>query len=158
MELWKALYAAIWVVLLEAILGLWPDPPWVVPYGHLVLGLAVVYIAYYVYRETRRTRAPGRIKRVAKASYGLSIAMAVLGALLWFNVGSTWTLPFLGLTVWRVLLFFHLLNAFAIIAQLAAVAIAYDMWEDHEFATETEPGEIPLAPVGAPSASGQAHP
>jgi hypothetical protein len=50
--------------------------------------------------------------------------------------------------IWIVLiLFFHVINAFAIITQAAAVAIAYDMWEDHEFVKETEPGIVPPLPM-----------
>jgi hypothetical protein len=149
MKLWSALYNAIWVVFLEAILGLWPDPPWIVPYLHLVLGLGIVYVTYYVFRELRKARVPGRVKRVARASYYLSIAMVVLGFMLWFDVGSSWTIPLLNLTVWRVWMFFHVTIAFAIITQLAAAAIAYDMWEDHEFEKETEPGEVPAPAVPA---------
>ncbi len=42
---------------------------------------------------------------------------------------------------------FHAVNALAIITQAAAAAIAYDMWEDHEFEKESLPGVIPPAPV-----------
>jgi hypothetical protein len=38
---------------------------------------------------------------------------------------------------------------FAIITQAAAVAIAYDMWEDREFAKETAHGEVPAMPAPA---------
>ena len=147
MKLWSALYNSIWVVFLEAILGLWPDPPWIVPYLHLVLGLAIVYVTYYVFRELRKTRVPARVKRIARASYALSFLMVVLGFLLWFNVGSSWNIPIFNLSVWRAIMFFHVVNAFAIITQLAAAAIAYDMWEDHEFEKETEPGEVPAQVV-----------
>jgi hypothetical protein len=148
MKLWSALYLAIWIVLLEILLGTWPDPPAVVPYLHLVLGLGIVAIAYYCFDGLRRTRVPARVKRVAKASWSLSILMAVLGFLLWFNVGVSWVIPGLNLSVYRGILFLHVVNAVAVITQLAAVAIAYDMWEEHEFEKETEPGEVP-APARA---------
>jgi len=144
-KLWAALYLAIWVVFLEFLLGLWPNPPAVVPYGHLALGLGIVPIAYYCFASLRRTRAPGRIKRVAQASWSLSILVAVLGFLLWFHVGSDWTVPVLPFTVYEGILLLHVANAIAVITQLAAVAIAYDMWEDHEFGTESNPGEVPPA-------------
>ncbi|MGQ0796413.1 MAG: hypothetical protein ACT4OI_00900 [Methanobacteriota archaeon] len=51
------------------------------------------------------------------------------------------------MTVWGLILFIHVVNAFAIITQAAAVAIAYDMWEDKEFLKETAPGEIPAVPA-----------
>jgi hypothetical protein len=37
-----------------------------------------------------------------------------------------------------VLIYLHVVSSFAIITQAAAVAIAYDMWEDNEFVKETE--------------------
>jgi len=43
----------------------------------------------------------------------------------------------------------HVMNGFAIITQAAAVAIAYDMWVDREFAKETAPGEVPAMPAPA---------
>lgn len=148
MRLWSALYAAIWVVFFEFLFGLWPAPPAPVPYLHLVLGLGIVLIAYYCYAGLRRTRVPGRVKRVARASFGLSILVAILGFLLWFNVGTDWVIPLVNLSIYRGILFLHVANAIAVITQLAAVAIAYDMWEDHEFEKETDPGEVP-APVPA---------
>lgn len=147
MKLWSALYLVIWVVFLEFLLGMWPDPPAVVPYFHLALGFAIILITYYSFDQLRKTRVPGRVKRVAKASWSLSIVMAVLGLLLWFNVGSDWVVPVANVSVYRVLLLLHVANALAIITQLAAVAIAYDMWEDHEFEKETEPGDVPAAPA-----------
>jgi hypothetical protein len=143
MKLWSALYVAIWVVLLEFLLALWPEAPFVVPYLHMVLGLVVVLVTYYCFNGLRKTRVPGRVKRVARASFVLSILMAVLGFLLWFGFGSGWNIPFVNLTVYNGILFLHVVNAVAIITQLAAVAIAYDMWEDREFDKETEPGEVP---------------
>lgn len=146
MALWGTLYAVIWVVLLEFLLGTWPNPPPEVPYLHLVLGFALVLILYNSFVQLRRTRVPGRVKRVAKASFSLSILMVLLGLLLWFNVGNAWVIPAVNVTIYQVILFFHIVNALAIITQAAAVAIAFDMWEDHEFDKETEPGQVPAAP------------
>jgi hypothetical protein len=147
MKLWSALYLAIWVVFLEFLLGLWPDPPVVVPYFHLVLGLGIFPITYYCFDQLRKTRVPGRVKRIAKASWSLSIATAVFGILLWFNLGSDWVVPVVNVSVYHGILLLHITIALAIITQLAAVAIAYDMWEDHEFEKETEPGELPAMPA-----------
>jgi hypothetical protein len=118
-----------------------------VPYLHLVLGLGIVLIAYSAFDQLRKTRVPGRVKRVAKASWNLSIATVALGFLLWFNLGSDWDVPIANVSIYRAILFLHVTLALAIITQLAAVAIAYDMWEDHEFEKETEPGEVPAAPT-----------
>jgi hypothetical protein len=147
MKLWSLLYLAIWVVFLEFLFGLWPEPPVYVPYLHLVLGLGIVLIAYSAFDQLRKTRVPGRVKRVAKASWNLSIATVALGFLLWFNLGSDWDVPIANVSIYRAILFLHVTLALAIITQLAAVAIAYDMWEDHEFEKETEPGEVPAAPT-----------
>jgi hypothetical protein len=48
-----------------------------------------------------------------------------------------------------MILFLHVMIGFAIITQAAAVAIAYDMWEDKEFTKETAPGEVPDMPMPA---------
>jgi len=92
------------------------------------------------------------VKRIARASYSLSIVMVVLGFLLWFNVGSTWVVPFVNFSFYRGVLLLHVANALAIITQLAAAAIVYDMWEDREFDKGTEPGEVP--PPASPSGPG----
>lgn len=156
MKLWSALYFAIWIVFFEMLLGMWPDPPAAVPYLHLVLGLGIVLITYYCFDALRRTRVPARVKRVAKASWSLSFVMVALGFLLWFNVGSAWVLPWVNLSFYRGVLLLHVVNAVAIITQLAAVAIAYDMWEDREFDKETEPGSVPAAT--ASSKGSENHP
>jgi len=147
MKLWSALYAALWVVFFEFLFGMWPDPPVVVPYLHLLLGFGIVLITYYCFDQLRKTRVPGRVKRIAKVSRDLSIVTVVLGLFLWFNVGSAWVIPVANVSMFRFILLLHVVIAIAIITQLAAVAIAYDMWEDHEFVKETEPGEVPPAPA-----------
>jgi hypothetical protein len=149
MKLWSTLYAVIWLVFFEFLFGMWPDPPAVVPYLHLVLGFGIVLVTYYGFDQLRRTRVPGRVKRVAKASRDLSIVTAVFGLLLWFDFGSAWTIPVTNLSVFRFVLLLHVVLAIAIITQLAAAAIAYDMWEDREFDKATEPGEV-SAPAPAP--------
>ena len=143
MKLWSALYLAIWIVFLEILLGLWPDPPAVVPYLHLALGFGVVLVTYSCFAGLRGTRVPARVKRIAKASYSLSILMVVLGFLLWFNVGTTWVLPLVDVSFYRAVMLLHVANALAIITQMAAAAIAYDMWEDHDFEKESESGHVP---------------
>lgn len=93
---------------------------------------------------------PGQVQRVSKASFSLSIFMAFLGIPLCFEVGRDWIVLF-GVTVRGLILFIHVVNAFATITQAAAVAIAYDMREDMEFTKETRPGEIPAAPTSKPA-------
>jgi len=147
MKLWSALYLVIWIVFFEFLFGLWPDPPVAVPFLHLALGFGIILVTYYCFDQLRKSRVPGRVKRIAQVSWSLSIVTAVFGLLLWFNVGSDWVVPVVNLSVFRGILLLHIVIALAIITQLAAAAIAYDMWEDHEFEKETEPGEVPAAPA-----------
>lgn len=150
--MWAALYAMIWIVFLEFLLGLWPNPPYVIPYLHLVLGFIIVGIAYNSRTRLYATRVPGRVKRIAGVTFGLTILMAGLGLLLWFNFGAAWSV--VGFSVYQMILVFHVVNALAIITQAAAVAIAYDMWEEREFERETKPGEVPPAPAGRGGGTG----
>ena len=146
MKLWGALYGMIWLVLLEFLLAMIPLAHPFLIYAHPGVGLLIVLVAYYNFGALRATTAPGRIKRIASATFSLSILMVVLGALVYFNVGSSWQILF-GVSVWGAILFFHIVNAVAIITQAAATAIAYDMWEEKEFLNETRPGEVPPAPA-----------
>lgn len=157
MRLWAALYGFTWLVFLGLILGLWPDPPAAVPYVHAVVGAGIVVLAFFDDRWLRATPGPARVKRIARATFGLAIAVAVLGVLIWFHVGDHGTIA-LGYTVGAFLAFLHLANALAILAQASAVAIAYDMWEDREFGRETSPGglvevRVPQDPASDPAGS-----
>jgi len=146
MRLWMALYAMIWIAFLEFLLAMTPAAdPTVLLYGHGALGVAIVGIAFYNFNGLRQTRVPGRVKRIAKSTLQLSVLMGVLGALLFADVGTDWIIPGINLSVYA-------LNAFAVITQSAAVAIAHDMWEDREFEKETEPGAIPELPRPAAAA------
>ncbi len=142
MKLWMSLYAMIWIVFVEFLLAMTPNAPGGLLYLHIALGLGILGLAYYNFNGVRRTLVPGRVKRTAKSTLQLSVAMGILGLLLFFDAGADLTILF-GVTLWGLILFFHVVNAFAIITQAAAVAIAFDMWEDKEFAKETAPGEVP---------------
>ncbi len=150
MKLWQALYAMIWIVFLEFLLVMTPGRPDWTTWIHAVAGLAIVALAFYNFSQVRTTVVPGRIKRIAKSTLQLSILMAILGVLLLPRFGETWVIPLVNVSVYGIILFVHVMNAFAIITQAAAVAIAYDMWEEKEFAKETAPGEIPAAPMPKP--------
>ncbi len=153
MKLWHALYAMIWVVFLEFLLVMTPDHPEWVTYVHVVAGLVIAGLAFYNFSHLRTTVVPGRIKRVAKSTVQLSVLMAILGLFLLLRFGETWVIPLINVSIYGLILFIHVVNAFAIITQAAAVAIAYDMWEEKEFAKETAPGEIPTMPVPKPGAA-----
>ena len=136
----------IWVVFLEFLLAMTPNAPAWTEFVHIALGFVIVGLAFYDFNGLRATAVPARVKRIAKSTLQLSVVMGALGFLLFFDVGVDWTILF-GVTVWGLILFIHVVNAFAIITQAAAVAIAYDMWEDKEFAKETAPGEVPAMPT-----------
>jgi hypothetical protein len=86
------------------------------------------------------------VKRIAQTSFNISIAVAVLGVPLFFDVGRELVIPLINVSIYRLILFFHVFSAFAIITQAAAIAIAHDMWENREFTEETEPGSVPSKP------------
>ncbi len=151
MKLWMVLYAMIWIVFLEFLLVMTPvaDPTTLV-YLHIALGLVILGLAFYNFDGLQRTRVPGRVKRIAKSTFQLSVVTAVLGVLLAFHVGADIVIPVVAVSVYGLILFVHVVNAFAIITQAAAVAIAHDMWEDKEFEKETEVGEVPAMPMPKP--------
>ncbi len=150
MKLWMTLYTMIWIVFIEFLLAMTPGSSWVLIYLHVVLGIAVMGLAFYNFSGIRRTRIAGRVKRIAQTSFNLSIVVVILGAPLFFDVGRAQVIPLINVSIYGLILFFHVVTSFAIITQAAAVAIAYDMWEEKEFAKETAPGEIPAAPMPKP--------
>ncbi len=144
MKLWMSLYAMIWVVFIEFLLAMTPGASIVLRYLHIVLGIVIIGLAYYNFSGVRWTAVPGRVKRIAKTTFIMSIAIGVLGLPLYFGAAS---MILFGVTLKGLILFFHVVVGFAIITQAAAVAIAYDMWEDKEFAKETALGDVPEMPV-----------
>lgn len=147
MKLWTMLYAAVWIVFLQFIVALILIPAFpAFIYLHLLLGFLIVVVSYYNYHELRESRAPGRIKRTAMSTYFLSLLMVPLGLLVFLGVGRSWAFPFTLGSLFDLILALHIVTALAILAHAGAVAIAYDMWEDHEFATESLPGEVPFGP------------
>jgi len=152
MKTWQLLYAMIWIAFVEFLLAMTPTGdrrPLVL--AHIGLGVGIVVLAFVNFTRLRATRVPGRVKRIAKSTATLSLAAGVLGVLLAVRLGATWALPLVGITVYGAIAFLHVVNAFAILTQAAAVAIAYDMWEDREFAKETEPGVVPGFPKPEPT-------
>ncbi len=148
MRLWAKLYALIWVVLLEVWLGFTPIAPPVPVYVHIALGVLIVGLAYSNFVALRDSRTVGRLKRTARATFALSLLMAVLGVAIYFNVGSSWIVAW-GLSIGSGIRFLHFVNAMAILSQTSATAVVYDVWEEKEFLKETGPGEIPPPPSPA---------
>lgn len=141
MKLWMTLYAMIWVVFIDFLLAMTPGASIVLIYLHIALGIAIMYLAWYNFNGVRGTKVPGRVKRIARVTLNLSVTAGVLGLLLYFGSGAAWQI--FGITLMGLILFFHVVIGFGIITQAAAVAIAYDMWEDKEFEKETASGEVP---------------
>ncbi len=147
MKLWMTLYAMIWIALIEFLLVMIPVGSLVMLYLHIVLGIAIIGLAFYNFSGVRKSRVMGRVKRIAQASLNLSVWTGIFGAVLFFDIGRTLTIPVINTSIYGLILFFHIICAFAIITQAAAIAIAYDMWEDKEFVTETEPGIVSPNPM-----------
>jgi len=146
MKLWMSLYAMVWIALIEFLLAMTPGGSAILIYLHVVLGAAIIGITFYNFSALRNTRIAGRVKRIAQASFNISIFVAIFGALVFFDVGRTLIIPFINVSIYGIILFFHVFNSFAIITQASAIAIAYDMWEEREFIEETEPGFVPPMP------------
>ena len=147
MKLWMTLYAMIWIALIEFLLVMIPLGSLVLLYLHIVLGIAIIGLAFYNFSGIRKSRVMGRVKRIAQVSLNLSVWAGIFGAVLFFDIGRTLTIPVINTSIYGLILFFHIICAFAIITQAAAIAIAYDMWEDKEFVKETEPGIVPPNPM-----------
>ncbi len=155
MKLWQALFAMIWITFLEFLLVMATHVPtfagWAtaLTYLHAALGFGILLLALSNYQGVRQTTIAGRVKRTAQSTFQLSILMAVLGVILLFPDYLTWVIPLIGVSLFYAIVFVHVVNAFAIITQAAAVAIAYDMWEDKELDQVTAAGEVPPMPVPA---------
>jgi len=145
MKLWMSLYGFFWLAVAQVLLGVLlatdGSGAGALPYLHAGVGAAVVAWAFLNFRAVRATRAPGRTKRTAAATFGISVGMAGLGILLWLGVeaGASALGGFAGDAV----AFAHLLLALAIVTQAASTATGFDMWEEREFERGTEPGVVP---------------
>lgn len=146
MKLWVSLYGLIWLVFVEIWLGYTPLAPPVPLYLHIALGVVILGVAWRNYVALRDTTTVGRIKRTAKATVSLSVLMALLGVLIYFGIGDSLVVAW-GISVGSGLRFLHFVNAIAILSQVSATAVVYDVWEEKEFATPAPPGEVPAPPV-----------
>ena len=147
MKLWMTLYMMVWAALIEFLLVMAPGGSRVLVYLHIVLGVIIIGLAFYNFSGIRKSRVMGRVKRIAQVSFNISVWAGIFGALLFFDVGMNSVIPVINTSIYHLILFFHVICAFAIITQAAAIAIAHDMWEDKEFLNETEPGIVPLNPM-----------
>lgn len=97
--------------------------------GHTILGLVILALAHYDNMQIKRTTAPNRLKRIAKATAILATIQPIFGGVILLNLMHILDAPIIDLIT-----FLHLITALAIITQAASVATAYDMWEDKEYA------------------------
>ncbi|MDG7008584.1 MAG: hypothetical protein JRN06_10135 [Nitrososphaerota archaeon] len=135
MDNWKAMYAIIWVAFFQIVFILFsPLGDAVDLVVHVVVAVAILGLAFAVYRGVRRTSCPSRIKRITKTTWYLAIFQGVLGLALAAGVMLSW-----GSTYFGAVGFMHVATALAIITQASSSATAYDMWEEKEF-------QVPLTP------------
>ena len=148
MKLWSSLYTLVWLgffaIVLSAIVGVersflsFLEEPFF--YLHIILGVLIVIVAGYNANELQKTEVPMRIKRVARAAFGMSIASAITGMIRAFDNDYICYISF-----------FHILVTIAMVTQASSVATAYDMWEEKEFEKKSPPGVI--LPQEAPGKS-----
>ncbi|MFQ5909238.1 MAG: hypothetical protein ACE5IJ_00770 [Thermoplasmata archaeon] len=122
MKLWASLYLLVWLAFLEIILVLVPDPGLgFMTELHIILGGAIIFLAFFNAGNLSGTSAPDRVKRVSKVTAGFAVAQGILGLLIYFSIGT------------GIMEFLHLVASLAVIAQASSVATGYDMWEEREF-------------------------
>jgi hypothetical protein len=126
MRTWILMYALIWAAFVQVVLAFFPP---IMAFSatldiHLLVGLVVVVLAWYVFVLVRGTKCPDRIKRITKTTAYLGVFQAVLGLLLYLAPLSSYD---------EVILFLHAVNAVAIISQASSSATAFDMWEEKQF-------------------------
>jgi len=128
MKMWRQLYLVVWLAFLQIVIILLPQIGSYLVDVHVLLGVVILGLAHYNNMQLKRTEAPNRLKRIAKATAALATFQIILGLILYASVRLMVNVPFVD-----VITFLHLLTALAIITQASSVATAYDMWEEHEF-------------------------
>ncbi|MGA2666106.1 MAG: hypothetical protein ABSF83_14290 [Nitrososphaerales archaeon] len=129
METWKAMYAVVWASFLQILLVLFsPLGQSVTVAVHVVIGAAVLGLAFFIYRAVRATACPDRIKRITRATRDLAVLQGALGVALALGTALSWGSLYVDLVS-----LVHVGNALAIITQASSSATAYDMWEEKEF-------------------------
>jgi hypothetical protein len=135
MEVWKPMYLMIWIALFQILFILFSP----LPYSeavHVLIGIAILGLAFHVSLTVSRTSCPDRIKRITKATRNLAVLQGALGIALAVGIALSW-----GSLYGNVVSVLHVANAVAIIAQASSSATAYDMWEEKEFQLPPLPGK-----------------
>lgn len=134
MNLWQQFYLLIWLAFLQIIIMVVLPPVIYILALHILLGLTILGLAHYDSARIRNTQAPDRLKRIVKSTSILATVQPVLGVLLYLEV------TYFSSGIFDIIIrFLHVTVALAIIAQASSVATAYDMWEEHEYATAAPP-------------------
>jgi hypothetical protein len=116
----------IWLVFLQFLVTAFSGMFGVL-YLHIGIGLVVLVLAIFNYRDLKGTAAPDRVKRISMTIVGMAAFDGVLGVLLFMVTGMMqWTVNLL-----------HLVVSVAVITQASSAATAYDMWEEKEFTNIT---------------------
>lgn len=130
LDIWRQLYAMVWLAFLQILIGVVniATSNVFLVYGHVVLGLVILGLAHYNNAQIKKTKAPSRLKRIAKSTAILATIQVLLGIPIFVNTMLIFSIPI----VWIISLL-HLVNALAIITQASSLATAYDMWEEKEY-------------------------
>lgn len=131
MTLRSFLYALLWLSFAQIALGLPPlsTTTYIVD-THAGVGIAVLALAHMNFAKLRRSGAPVRLKRIARATAILATVQVVLGIVLFLvRLGVD-----LDATATAAISFVHLVIALGILAEAASVATAHDIWEKREYA------------------------
>lgn len=135
MKTWSALYLLVWVAFFQILIIMFPLLGLNTTYDlHGASGVLVVGVAMYAFRLVKKSSCPDRIKRISKTTAILGAVQGLLGIIL--LAGIMIGFPSI---VQNIVLFLHVVNALAIIAQGSSSATAFDMWEEKEFLTESKP-------------------
>jgi uncharacterized protein YacL len=124
----------IWLAFFEIILVMNPyADPMINRSIHLLLGAGMVALAVYNVSMLRDSPAPDRVKRISRATMGLTVAAGVTGLLFfpiyWYNLDI----------IYWLFQFVHVAIAITIIAQASSTATGYDMWEEGELGGSAPP-------------------
>lgn len=131
MTLRSLLYALLWLSFAQTALGLPPFSATYVVDAHAAVGVAVLALAHTNFAKLRRSGAPARLKRIARATAILATVQVVLGIVLFLAIRLGVALD---ATATAAISFVHLVIALGILAEAASVATAHDMWEKREYA------------------------
>jgi len=133
-NVWRQFYALVWLTFLQIVIIVMPRFTVFLVDAHVLLGLVILALAHLNNGRLRKTDAPQRLKRIAKATAILATVQIILGMVLYADLRLSVSIPLI-----EVIAFVHLVIALAIITQASSVATAYDMWEEHEFTPIIKP-------------------